>query len=225
VSTYLLIPGAGGSGFYWSPVVPLLEAAGHRAIAIDLPADDPRQGLPEYVDLVARAAEGAQDIVVVAQSMGAFTALPACERLNAQRLVLLNAMIPLPGETAGEWWEATGSEPARRAAARAGGYSEDFELWTYFLHDVPPDVIEESGKHQRDEADIAFEQPCEFARWPETTVLAGEGDRFFPVDFQRRLARERVGVEAITVPGGHLAALSQPEAVAAAIASAAWISA
>ncbi len=129
-------------------------------------------------------------------------------------------MIPLPGETAGEWWEATGSEPARRAAARAGGYSEEFDLWTYFLDDdIPPDVLEESGKHQHDEADIAFTQPCEFERWPQTTVVAAEGDRFFPVDFQRRLARERVGVEAITVPGGHLAALSHPEEVAEAIIS------
>jgi hypothetical protein len=41
-------------------------------------------------------------------------------------------------------------------------------------------------------------------------VLAATGDRFFPVDFQRRVARDRLGIEAETIPGGHLAALSHP---------------
>lgn len=45
-------------------------------------------------------------------------------------------------------------------------------------------------------------------------VLAGEDDRFFPVGFQRRVARERAGVDADVLPGGHLIALSQPAAVA-----------
>ena len=40
--------------------------------------------------------------------MGAFTALGVCERLPVERLVLLNAMVPAPGETPGEWWANTG---------------------------------------------------------------------------------------------------------------------
>jgi hypothetical protein len=46
-------------------------------------------------------------------------------------------------------------------------------------------------------------------------VVAGADDRFFPVGFQRALARERVGVEADVLPGGHLMALSQPAPLAA----------
>ena len=73
--------------------------------------------------------------------------------------------------------------------------------------------------HQRPEADIAFEQPWEYARWPDvpTTVLAGRDDRFFPVTFQRRVARERLGVDAAALPGGHLNALSRPEAFVRAV--------
>jgi pimeloyl-ACP methyl ester carboxylesterase len=44
--------------------------------------------------------------------------------------------------------------------------------------------------------------------------VAGAGDRLFPLGFQQRLARDRVGVEADVLPGGHLIALAQPEAVA-----------
>jgi pimeloyl-ACP methyl ester carboxylesterase len=42
-------------------------------------------------------------------------------------------------------------------------------------------------------------------------IVAGRDDRFFPVEFQRRIARERLGTEIETIPGGHLVALSNPE--------------
>ena len=39
---------------------------------------------------------------------------------------------------------------------------------------------------------------------------AGRDDRFFPPDFQRRLAAERLGCAVDEIPGGHLVALSRP---------------
>jgi pimeloyl-ACP methyl ester carboxylesterase len=47
-----------------------------------------------------------------------------------------------------------------------------------------------------------------------TCLVAGADDRFFPVEFQRTLARDRLGREADVLPGGHLIALSQPAALA-----------
>jgi pimeloyl-ACP methyl ester carboxylesterase len=43
-----------------------------------------------------------------------------------------------------------------------------------------------------------------------TRVLAGRDDRFFPLEFQRRIARVRLHAGVDEVPGGHLAALSYP---------------
>jgi len=217
--TFLLLPGAGGAAWYWHRVAALLRGAGHDVVAVDLPAEDPVAGLHAYVDLAVAAARGRDRVVVAAQSMGAFTAVPVCERIGVERLVLLNAMIPAPGERAADWWGNAGSEEARRAAARAGGWAEEIDLATYFFHDLSPQLVAESGDHALDEADIAFEEPCPFASWPSvpTTVLAGREDRFFPVDFQRRVARERLGLGIVELPGGHLNALSEPEAVAAAL--------
>jgi Alpha/beta hydrolase family len=209
--TYLLIPGAGGDTWFWHRLAPLLG----DVIAVQLPGADPDAGLPEYVDLAVEAAADASELVVVAQSLGGFTALPACERLDVRHLFLLNAMIPVPGETAGDWWANTGSDPARIAAAREGGYAEAFDDDTYFYHDVDPEIL--ATAPEENETGAVFEAPCEFAVWPRTTVLAGVGDRLFPLEFQRRVARERVGLDVVEVPGGHCAALSEPEALAAAL--------
>jgi len=41
MTTYVLIPGAGGESSYWSLVAERLRASGDVAISPDLPADDP----------------------------------------------------------------------------------------------------------------------------------------------------------------------------------------
>jgi hypothetical protein len=41
-------------------------------------------------------------------------------------------------------------------------------------------------------------------------VIAGRDDRFFPIDFQRRVAQARLQEPIDEVAGGHLVALSNP---------------
>ena len=222
--TYVLVPGAGGMASFWQPVCRELEARGLANVAVDLPADDASKGLPDYVDVIVDAAAGLDDVVLVAQSLGGFSASWAADRLPTSRIVLLNAMIPLPGETSGEWWDATDSSDARRNHDIREGRDPDanFDLETYFLHDVPADVLASLGDEERDQSESVFIAPWGPDAWPDvpTTVLAAQDDRFFPFDFQQRVARERLGIEAQPVPGGHLAALSHSVEVTDAIVSA-----
>lgn len=210
--TFVLIPGAGGAAWYWHRVIPLLRAAGHEAVAVDLPGDDPHAGLPEYARLVGAAIDGRPDVVLVAQSLGGFTAPMAAAAVPVSAIVLVNAMIPDPGETPGAWWDNTGQPQARVAAAERGGYSTEFDLQTYFLHDVPAEVAAAGEAHQRPEADAVFGSACDFSGWPPVPVkvAVGADDRFFPAGFQQRMARDRLGAEADVLPGGHLIALAQP---------------
>jgi pimeloyl-ACP methyl ester carboxylesterase len=216
MATFILIPGAGGAAWYWHRVVPLLQTAKHRAFAVDLPGDDKTAGLSAYADRVVAAIGKRDDVVLVAQSLGGFTAPLVCERVRVHMLVFVNAMIPVPGETAGNWWDDTGSIAARTEAARCGGYGETFDVATYFLHDVPPEVVAEGAAHERPEADIVFGEPCRFEAWPDVPIhaIAGRDDRFFPLDFQQRVARQRLGIDVDVVPGGHLIALSNPRGLA-----------
>jgi pimeloyl-ACP methyl ester carboxylesterase len=216
MTSFVLIPGAGGSAWYWHRVVPLLREAGHEAIAVDLPGDDETAGLPEYAGLVTSAIGGRDDVVLVAQSLGGFTAPLAATRSAVHALVFVNAMIPVPGETPGAWWGNTGWEQARIDAALTGGYSPEFDLDTYFLHDVPPEVAEAGLPYQRPEADVVFGSVCDFGEWPAVPLraVAGTGDRFFPPGFQQQLAAGRLGITADLLPGGHLIALAEPAALA-----------
>jgi pimeloyl-ACP methyl ester carboxylesterase len=215
MATFVFVPGAGGAAWYWHRVVPLLEEAKHDAIAVDLPGDDEEAGLSAYADRVVETI-GTRHAVLVAQSLGGFTAPLVCAWVSVRMLVFVNAMIPLPGETAGEWWENTGSSEARKAAARRRGYSTTFDLVSYFLHDVPPEIIRQGEGHERPEADVVFDEPCRFEAWPDVPihVIAGRDDRFFPIDFQRRVAQERLGATVDELPGGHLLALSNPRGLA-----------
>ncbi len=196
-------------------MTPLLVEAGHEAIAVDLPGDDETAGLPQYADLVVDAIGSRSEAVLVAGSLGGFTAPLVCERVSVRELVLVNAMIPDVGELARDWWAHTGAIEAQAEAARVGGYGP-FDLASYFLHDVDAEIVAEGEAHQRPEADIAFESVCDFRAWPpvKIRVLVGADDRFFPVGLQRKVARDRLGVEADVIPGGHLLPLAQPELVA-----------
>jgi hypothetical protein len=136
MATFVLIPGAGGQAAYWTLLVPELQRRGHQAVAVDIAEDDPVLGLPEYARIVEQAIGNRRDVVLVAQSLAGFT-VPMVGKPVAM-IVLLNAMIPEPGETPGQWGDNTGSAQARRAADEASGRSGEFDIETHFLHDLPP---------------------------------------------------------------------------------------
>ena len=60
-STFVLIPGAGGSAFYWYRLVAELDRRGRASVAVELPAGDEDAGLPEYAAAVLDAIDGIDD--------------------------------------------------------------------------------------------------------------------------------------------------------------------
>jgi pimeloyl-ACP methyl ester carboxylesterase len=170
---------------------------------------------------VVAAIGSRSDVVLVAQSLAGFVSPLVAARVPLSRLVFVNAMLPLPGETAGEWGAATVSAEARIAAARRGGYSQKFDDETYFFHDVPRAIVEQAEARYKEQSEAIFDEPCRFERWPDVPiqVIAGRDDRLFPIEFQRRIARERLGLEVDEIAGGHLAALSNPRGLVAEVTS------
>jgi pimeloyl-ACP methyl ester carboxylesterase len=121
MATYVLVPGAGGDSRYWHRVEPLLRERGHDVAPVDLPAGDDSAGLAAYADTVVSAAGDRSGPVLVAQEFAGFSAPLACDRLPVSLLVLLNAMVPAPGENAEDWWENTGHRCTARGDGRDHG--------------------------------------------------------------------------------------------------------
>ena len=182
-ATFVLVPGAGGSAWYWHRLVAELTGRGHRAVAVELPAQDDSAGLVEYADAVVAACSASPaaagregELVLVAQSMAGLIAPELARRLPASLVVLLNAMIPAPGELPGEWWQNTGQGEAQRAMDRREGRSVDaeFDPVTYFLHDLPPELLEDALANAPEQSDTPFGRPgptrpgltCRSAYWP-----------------------------------------------------------
>jgi pimeloyl-ACP methyl ester carboxylesterase len=179
-----------------------LRAFGHEVVAVDLPCDDDNAGLDEYTQCVVEAVGPRQDVILVAQSLGGFTAPLVCDRLPVSLMVLVNGMVPMPGESAGEWWANTGHV-----------FPDPFDPAEVFAHDVPADVAAEQLTHLRTQSGTPFEKPWPLRAWPDvpTRILLSRNDRFFPADFQRRVATDRLGIIPDEMPGGHLPALAHPD--------------
>ena len=218
MATYVLIHGAGSDSWYWHLVVPELRARGHDVVAVDLPCDDDSAGLSEYADTVVDAIGDRTDLVVVAQSLGGFTAPLVCDRVPVSLLVLVAAMVPMPGEAPGDWWANTGHEQAKREQAERDGrgMDEDDDVFTLFLHDLPPDLAVQAMTKGRAQSGTPFEKPWPLEAWPDvpTKFLLCRDDRFFPAEFMRRVVRERLGIIPDEMDGGHLPALSRPKELA-----------
>lgn len=222
---FVLIPGAGGSAWYWHRVVPLLERSGAEAIAVALPADDAGADLLTYADIVCAAvADAAGPLTVVGQSMGALVAPIVAQRVQTASIVLVNPMVPIAGEAPGQSWEATGRKAAQVDYFRELGLDRtEFDVVEDFFHDVPAAVRDEAMRRpEPQQSGTPFAAPWPLDGWPDvpTRVLAGSEDRLFPLGYQRRVVRERLGLDVEVIPGGHLAALSRPEELVARLLSA-----
>ncbi len=128
-------------------------------------------------------------------------------------------MIPLPGETGGEWWSKTGQADAQREYLASTGLTpeagQDPEV--LYFHDLSPEVKKEAFERgEPNQSMTPMSQPWPLKSWPDvpTRVLVSRDDRLFPAAFQRRIARERIGTEADEIDGGHLVALSHPRELA-----------
>lgn len=205
MATYVLIHGAGDVAWYWHLVSAGLRERGHDVVAVDLPCEDESAGWSDYADTVVNAiGDRSGEIVVVAQSLGGFTAPLVCARKRADLLVLVAGMIPAPGESPNEYWKATGYAPKR-----------DLDLGdpiAVFYHDVPGALAEEAVRHGRRQAESIGDAPWPLDAWPAVPVrfLLCRDDRLFPAAWLRGVVRERLGITPDEIDGGHCPALARP---------------
>ncbi|RZT84854.1 pimeloyl-ACP methyl ester carboxylesterase [Pseudonocardia sediminis] len=215
MTTFALISGAGTDTWYWGPLQAALRERGHRAVAAEMPVEDDAAGFGDYADAVVadvRAAGAADDdLVVVAHSFGGFTAPLVADRVPVRRIVMLTAMVPVPGEAPAQWWEATGQDAAMRAQDEEQGIDPDDEIARY-LHDVPADAAATALEHGRGQSSTPYDAVWPGKAWPDvpTSYLLCRDDRLFPAAFVRSMVADRLGLVPDEINGGHHVMLSRP---------------
>src|SRR5688500_14447276 len=115
--TYLLVHGAWHGAWCWNKVIPLLQAKGHKAIAIDLPGHGQDIGctwdisLDDYVNEVVKTANDQNgQVILVGHSMSGVVISHAAEKLSGEKisaLIYLDASLPKDGESLFALVEAT----------------------------------------------------------------------------------------------------------------------
>lgn len=224
MATFVLVHGAFGSPAELAPVIPLLEALGHHAIAVDLPCTNPAATLDDYALTVAEAMIGIdRPIVVVGHSAGGATISLVPGRTHVDRLIYVTAVVPEPGRSVSDVVSADVREIILSVSLDDGNGCRSFDL-EMLASTVPPEerdaYLTFLKATQRPQGWAALEQLWPGQSLPDVPrayVLCTE-DKIIPPAIQREMAA-RLGVDPIEIVSDHAVFTLEPRALATILAA------
>ena len=202
--------------------MPELAARGHDALAVDLPIQHASATFEDYAAVVVDAAAHLTgDVVVVGHSLGALTAVLVAAHRPTTATVLLCGVTP---NLHGHPWddappaELPGALDALECADDGTTHWSDAEAATRAFY----------GACTAEDADWAFAHlrpmnvnglwasPYPLTEWPDTRMVAicCTDDAVVGPEFARVTCKERLGIEALEMPGDHSPFLAAPARLA-----------
>jgi len=155
------------------------------------------------------------DVVCVAHSASGMYLPLIAERWLPRRMVFLAAVIPRPGMSVIEQFR---DDPSMFNPAWVGQNPvEDKVALDFVYHDCPADCLEWAlSTRLVFYAKRAIEERCPLSAWPAipSTYIVCSDDRTITPGWQRKAARELLGVEPVELPGGRCPHVSHPDALA-----------
>jgi pimeloyl-ACP methyl ester carboxylesterase len=225
VTTFALVHGAWHGAWCWERLVEPLERRGHRAVAVDLPGEDPAAGLDAYADTIATALAGvADEVVVVAHSLNGLVAPLVAARRPVRAIVYLAAFVPVEGQSMNDQFRSS-PEPIllfeERPVPDEQGRSHwpDEAVATRALYpDLTPADARWAFAQLRSQAQVTQQErhPAGLPSVPAVSVVCAQDEGVNPA-WMRRVARERLGVEPVELAAGHFPMITVPDALAAAL--------
>ena len=215
MATFCFIHGQWHYGSCWEPVVERLRAAGHEAVAPDLPFNEPDAGYAERARPALDALAGADgQVVIVGHSAGsAEAALVAAEQRPALLVYLCPRFGGFPAPAgAPDVFRAGFPFPAKDGLGRTVWEPQDAIDVMYPR--LEPATGRALAQQLRPGAAAVGEYPL--GRPPDvpSALVYATDDEFFTPEWERFAARDMLGVEPIEIPGGHFPMAEDPDALA-----------
>jgi hypothetical protein len=224
MTTFVLVHGHWHGGWAFAPVQRVLEARGHRTLAPDLPSDQPGAGAARNAQAVLAAMHDVgEDAVLVGHSAGGLTIPIVATERPVARLIFLAALLPVAGCSVNDQFAAEPdiALPGFRWTERGDGLLEvpDDVALEHFFHDCDPEAARAAVARLRPQTERTLTEVTPLRAWPDTprAAIACQHDRILDPRWQVRAARDRLGVEPITLPCGHSPALACPQRLADAL--------
>jgi hypothetical protein len=200
MATFTLVHGAWHGGWAWDLVRPELESLGHMVATPDLPCEDADAGPEEYAQFVPAAD------VLVGHSLGGLTIPLVAARLR----IFLCALVP-GIEFQDTFVSGFGDARVRDELGRS--YYPDHDDAARELQ-YPPEAFaltlklrRQGGKPSSGVAEgVMTDGPRAYIVCAQDAVIRPE--------WQRRVAREQLGVEPIELDAGHSPMLTHPRELA-----------
>jgi pimeloyl-ACP methyl ester carboxylesterase len=222
MSDVLLIHGACHGAWCWDEVASYLSGSGHRPIAVDLPSDDAQSGLAEYADAaIASLPSPLDDLIVVGHSLGALTAAIVAGRVKTRRLVFVAGIIGSPGMSLADLATVDaerdghlGKEDLEFNETRLFRFTRAGAMRALF-HDCESDAAELALARLRFQKSM-WNEVADFPDWraDEIVSVVCAEDRVVNPSWGRQVSKERLGVDAVELVGGHSPWLSRPAELA-----------
>ena len=223
MTTFGLVHGAFHGAWCWELLEAELRTLGHETIAMDLPCEDPEAGNRRYAEVVIEALGDRAPVTLVGHSLGGLTIPLVAAARPIERMIFLCAFIPIPGlpfsaqfgepgifpDTPEETWPVRGDD---------GLMSWPPERVIPVLYpDCPEPIATWAAGRLRRQTGTPHAEPCPLEAWPDTpsSYVLCRDDLGVGADWARRAARERLGVVADELPGGHSPFLARPAELAA----------
>jgi pimeloyl-ACP methyl ester carboxylesterase len=217
----VLVHGLWADGSSWSKVIPTLQKAGHRVIAVQLAA----HSLADDVATVKRAIDlVGGPTILVAHSFGGFVITQAAyNNQNVTGLVYVSAFAPDEGESAVNFVPVESLPPGLLVVDSGGfAYLNPQMFPQAFAQDVNTTEAEILAAVQKPAHQSLFTEKSGPPAWKQlpTWFVVSENDRIIPPDAERMFA-QRMNATTISLNSSHASLVSHPNEVAQLILDAA----
>ena len=210
----VLVHGLWADGSSWSKVIPILENAGHRVIAVQLPLSS----LADDVATVKRAIDlVGGPVTLVGHSYGGFVITNAgYNNQNVTGLVYVSAFGPDEGESTANFVDVAKLPPGLLVFDSGGfAYINPEMFHQAFVQDANATEAEIMAVVQKPAHQSILTEPSGPPAWKQlpTWFEVSEGDHIIPPDAQRLFA-QRMNATTISLNSSHASLVTHPDEIA-----------